>query len=321
MKYLLLILLITLLYFSFKPSFKIDVVYTWVDGNDPVWKAKKNKLKDDGSFNARFVSINELKYSLRSLYKYAPWVNKIYIVVDDDQVPSFVNEKNPKIKIIKHSEIMDPSHLPVFNSVAIEANIHHIPGLSENFLYFNDDMFLGQPIKPEDILNICYYVKNLKHSYFSELVPNDPEWLCNLKQNHLMLNKKVKNEYIAPTHQALFCKKSLMYELEHMFPDEHKHTSTQKLRKQKDDNFICNSFLLPKMQCNLGIAKGIYKAVPEKNVLFITPNEISFEHFQRSINSLKTKKFRFFCINSTDHADITLDFLENYFNFKCPYEK
>jgi len=47
MKYLLLILLITLLYFSFKPSFKIDVVYTWVDGNDPVWKAKKNKLKDD----------------------------------------------------------------------------------------------------------------------------------------------------------------------------------------------------------------------------------------------------------------------------------
>jgi hypothetical protein len=121
---------------------------------------------------------------------------------------------------------------------------------------------------------------------------------------------------VAPTHQALFCKKSLMYELEHMVPEEHYHTSSQKMRKTNNST----SFLLPKMQCNLGIAKGIYKALPEKDVLFITPNEISFQEFQNHINALKTKKYRFFCINSTDYKDITLDFLENYFNFKSIYE-
>ena len=82
---------------------------------------------DDSMSPNRYRDSNELKYSLRSLIRNAPWIRHIYIVTDN-QVPSWLNLDSGKLSLISHEDIFEnKSHLPVFSSPAIEAHIHRIP--------------------------------------------------------------------------------------------------------------------------------------------------------------------------------------------------
>jgi len=122
----------------------IDVVYTWVNHEDDAWLKMYREASaaptESGSTHvtadniARFQNRNELYYSIKSVRKYAPWVRHIYIVTNCQITPGLASEET--IIRIGHEDIFpDPSVLPVFNSRAIEANLHRIPGLSEHFLY------------------------------------------------------------------------------------------------------------------------------------------------------------------------------------------
>lgn len=136
----------------------IDLVYAWVDGADEAWQRRKHdalrridpdNVNETALSDSRFQSREELKYSLRSVESYANWVNQIYIVTDG-QVPSWLDTDHPKITVIDHSEIFaNTAHLPVFNSHAIESQLHHISGLNEHYIYMNDDIFFLRPVDPE----------------------------------------------------------------------------------------------------------------------------------------------------------------------------
>jgi UDP-N-acetylglucosamine-lysosomal-enzyme len=98
----------------------------------------------------RFQDNDELKYSLRSIEKYAPWIRNVYIVTNG-QIPSWLNLSNSRVKIITHDQIFtNKSHLPTFSSPAIESHLHRIPGLSKKFIYFNDDYILAKPVYYDD---------------------------------------------------------------------------------------------------------------------------------------------------------------------------
>ena len=134
----------------------IDIVYLWVDGSDPMWRAKKEAFvmgvscaTHEALDEARFVDSDELKYSLRSIELYAPWIRHIYIVTDG-QVPSWIDLTNPRISIVDHTVIMPREALPSFSSPAIEWCVDNIPGLSEHFLLANDDTFIGRAVGAED---------------------------------------------------------------------------------------------------------------------------------------------------------------------------
>ena len=108
-----------------------------------------NPLGNDLELN-RFFDNNELKYSLRSIEKYAPWFRNIYIVTNG-QIPIWLNLTNSRVKLVKHEDIFPKkTHLPTFNSVAIESHLHRIKGLSKRFVYFNDDLLVTKPIWPDD---------------------------------------------------------------------------------------------------------------------------------------------------------------------------
>ncbi|MBE7189936.1 stealth family protein [Jatrophihabitans endophyticus] len=140
-------------------TFPIDVVYTWVDGNDPAWRERmlRARAEQDGleyhpeaQAANRYQSRDELRYALRSLQMYAPWVRHVYLVTDR-QVPSWLAAEHPGLTVVDHRDIFtDPSVLPVFNSNAIISQLHHIDGLSEHYLYLNDDMFFGTDARPSD---------------------------------------------------------------------------------------------------------------------------------------------------------------------------
>ncbi|MFJ9745725.1 stealth family protein [Streptomyces chartreusis] len=136
--------------------FPIDAVYTWVDGDDPVLAAKR-RAHQEHSDNAiapretgasRYTSHDELKYALRSLQMYTGFVRHVYLVTDS-QVPSWLDPEAEGLTVVDHRDILPADALPVFNSHAIESRLHHIPGLSEHYLYFNDDVFINRPVRPE----------------------------------------------------------------------------------------------------------------------------------------------------------------------------
>ncbi len=137
-------------------DFPVDIVYLWCDSSDNVWREKKNKelakygkpLDKDSIGECRFIENDELKYSLRSLEKYAPWIRRVYIITDN-QIPKWLNINNPKVHVVDHTQILSPEALPTFNSSAIETSVHKIPGLSEHFLFANDDMFFGNYVDKE----------------------------------------------------------------------------------------------------------------------------------------------------------------------------
>lgn len=130
---------------------KIDFVVTWVDGNDPVWQEEKHKYEklenDEEMFEQwnnnkiRYRDWELLKYWFRGIEKNAPWVNKIYFITYG-HLPSWLNVKNEKLQIVKHEQFIPSKYLPTFNSNAIELNLHRIDGLSDKFVYFNDDVYL-----------------------------------------------------------------------------------------------------------------------------------------------------------------------------------
>lgn len=132
---------------------KIDFVITWVDGNDPEWQKEKALWsKDTSTSDARAIRYREwdtLRYWFRGIEKYAPWVNKVHFVTWG-HLPEWLNTDNPKLNIVNHTDYIPEEYLPTFSSHPIELNLHRIPGLSDHFVYFNDDFYLTAPVTPKD---------------------------------------------------------------------------------------------------------------------------------------------------------------------------
>lgn len=129
----------------------MDFIMTWVNGNDPQWKKifKENSLKYKGDKReARFRDWENLQYWFRGVEKFAPWVDKIHFVTFG-HVPEWLNLNHPKLNVVKHSDFMPADYLPTFNSRAIELNFHRIKELSEEYVYFNDDIFIIDKLEPK----------------------------------------------------------------------------------------------------------------------------------------------------------------------------
>ena len=162
---------------------KIDFVVLWVDGNDCEWQKKKAQYMPsqecDASVN-RYRDWGTLKYWFRGVAKFAPWVNRIYFV-SDGQVPSWLNVDNPRLCVTDHKEYIPIEGLPIFNSNAIEVGIHRLPDLSDNFVHFNDDLFLTSPIEPS--------------YYFSGDLPIDMPGLTRPAQKTTLFGTLMLNTY------------------------------------------------------------------------------------------------------------------------------
>jgi hypothetical protein len=138
----------------------IDIVYLWVDGNDAAWRAKRQAAlqqlgSDSSSAMARYSNVegrfrdnHELRYSLRALEKFFPQHGHVYLVTDG-QRPDWLSPSE-RLTLVDHRDLIPEGSLPTFDSGHIESWIHHIPGLSERYFYFNDDVFFGAPVRPDD---------------------------------------------------------------------------------------------------------------------------------------------------------------------------
>lgn len=292
---------------KFKNDFpEIDMVYLWVNGNDPEWIKKKERFTGEVSQNlgtdckARFIDNDELRHSLRALEKNAPWIRNIFIVTDN-QVPHWLNLDNPKIKIIDHKDILPPESIPCFNSVVIEHCLHKIPGLSEHFLYSNDDMFINQPVNPKDFFTAeGKPIVRLNRRWFRKFWLN---YRVKVKKQHLdnynltmhraaTLVEKKLGRYIGhkPHHNVDAYRKTQYEETFNLFKEEIESTLRNHLRADSDIQRIIYS-LVPIVK-----GKAKIKFVGDKTSFRC---HIEKQHYLRD---LEFKNPLLFCVNDSHYA-------------------
>ena len=135
----------------------IDLVYLWCDMTDPAFRAKRNEtlakwgkavdLKSNA--DCRAIARDELRFSLRSVEMHASWINRVFIVMNDESTPpGWLWTDRPDLRVVKLSEILPPEYLPCYCSDTIEHHLWRIPGLSKLFLYANDDMMFYRDTSP-----------------------------------------------------------------------------------------------------------------------------------------------------------------------------
>ena len=290
---------------------QVDIVYLWVNSNDTNWQEKRRRSfeiflktnKDDialfANTDGRFRDNGELIFNLRCLEKFFPNHGHVYIVTDN-QKPEWLVPSD-KVTIIDHQEIIQKKIKPIFASAHIESYIHHIPNLSENFFYLNDDIFFGMPV---DInwwfgKELKYFYYNEPHDEYNELQPMLLSPINSSIQSKLWLKEKYKSykhRNIALAHAPRPYKKSLLLEIEKEAMDLFNKVRSTNFRSWKTPAILVD--FVPRYLEHHGYAK-----ISQTDSLYIESgsNELELE-----LDLLRQKfgKIPFFCINDTcDCAD------------------
>lgn len=300
----------------------IDFVITWVDGSDSEWLAERDKfMKSSLTSKRQFRDWDILKYWFRGVEKYAPWVNKIYFITWG-HVPDFLNVNHPKIEIVNHRDYLPSNYRPTFNSNAIELSMHKIKGLSETFVYFNDDMFIVESVSENDffykslprdvaILNpivakdtntiASIMLNNMgvinKHFNLRESVKRSPFKWFNLKYSHLLSLNFIFQPWnkAVGLYQQHLPSSFLKSTFENVWAKEFKELDETSKRKFRNNKLDVNQWLFKEWQ----VMNGNFH-----------PRKISFGKYIMVKNSgdvdtvnkyLHDRKTKVICIN--DHVD------------------
>lgn len=306
-------------------AYPIDIVYTWVNGNDPEWKALKDEyLKKDGAIDSRFMDHEELRYSLRSVFKYASFFNHIYIVTMN-QRPEWLLD-HPKISIVDHKDIFkNIDYLPTFNSHAIESNLHRIPNLSEYFLYFNDDVFLGDFVTSDnffvdDKVNVLFE-KSLSPS--GEPIADETMYRKAWRNTNALLDMHFKKENrYRLCHIPAALRKSYIQDFDKEFPYVFDNNSSHKFRCEKDFN-VTNGLLHYYWLYKNKVVNDYMG-----NMMVTLWSDDSFDLTKDKIDLLKLSQPTTFCLQDNmdvDNSDLTRqllsDVLQELYPEKAPWEK
>jgi len=318
---------------AFDVDFPIDAVYTWVDGSDPAWQERKaaahasvglGELNEFASNESRFLSRDELRYSLRSLDMYASWVRHVYLVTDD-QVPEWLDTTNPRITVVSHREVFgDRGKLPTFNSHAIESQLHHVPGLSDRFLYLNDDFFFGRLVRPT-----TFFDGNGMGRFFTStaklgLGPTgafDRPVMSGGKNNREQLftafGRTVTNKF---KHVPQSLHRDLLVELEERFPEQFAATASHQFRSPADLS------VLSSLHHHYAYLRG--RSV-EGRMRYLYADIAAPETARRLDRMLRERDVDTFCLNDHDTSGVDPlvqqrmlhSFLSRYFPLPSSFEK
>lgn len=308
---------------SLTPHGPIDAVYTWVNSADPHWRSL---FRDAGGSIAidqdRFGQTDELKYSLRSLFMHAPWINNVYIL--SNCTPPDWFEPRPNIHWVDHNDVIPKEYLPTFNSNVIESFIWRMDGLSEQFIYLNDDFFLGHYFRPEDFFcgNGCsvarFHANSLVPSMLHAPAGSCEDWeeaTVNAAEHFHALYGVFPGEL--HEHAPYTVKRSIAQRMEKEFEDALTAMRSNRFRRKTDVPPL--SFLYPHYARWTRFAH----TVPSKCAL------ISQHNFRTLLRALKAgDSYDFYCINdggdssqSSEFTHFKVEFGELMYPFKSPCER
>lgn len=292
----------------------MDIVIAYVDGLDPVWQKDYEKYMNAPVLTKRFRDWGTLKYLLRGIQYQMPFIENVYLVVShESQVPQWVDGEN--LKVVLHKEFIPEEYLPTFNSTTISLFLHRIPGLSEQFMYFNDDIFPVGDCKAED------YFRNGKvsigistHLFVSGMYKHHVKRSNQLARK--ALGKFNSPFFIRPQHSCIPMLKS---ECEKVFAGQETEIRSSISRIRSNDNYNMSLY----MSYMYYQGKVINKRIACKHVSMaaVTPSNIG------SYITSPTKSF--VCINDVSMSEekyaafrqAMIDAFETRFPTKSRFEK
>lgn len=311
-------------------DFDIDIVFSWVDGAAIEWqRARARRMKsyvvgEGDDSQARFRQLDELKYALRSVHLYAPWIRNVYIVTDSPR-PEWLAE-HPRVTIMpSESFFADPSVLPTHNSQAVESQLHNIPGLSEHFLYSNDDMFFGRAVTPDMFFSPGGATK------FIEATTRIGLGESNLQrsgyENSARVNRRLLQDRFGRTitrhleHTAAPLRVSVLRELEAEFPEDFRRTAASTFRSATDIS-VTNS-----LYHYYALLTGRAVLQTEAKVQYIDTTMRAGISDMRKL--LRRRNVDLFCLNDGSFPELTAEeravaigeFLESYYPIAAPWER
>jgi len=306
----------------------IDIVITWVDGNDVNWLNKKDKHSPNkksiktADVKGRFRDNQELKYLLRSIEKnFITEEPNIFIVVDK-QIPDWINKDKDKVKIINHNDFIPNKYLPLFSSRAIETFIHRIPNISDFFIYLNDDCFFNKKIEYNDLFfngkAIMHFEKNKININDDISVSNFANINAGILASQFIYKKfNITNKHLT-AHSPKLIDKKFIFELEKKEPDIFEKTRIGKFREYDSHSIIAS--LYPHIYTAIG--KG---EVNFNDVFYMGNNDTDAVKKYKHI--LDNKHYGV-CINDTSDNKPSDDeifklqkrFYESMFPIKSKYE-
>lgn len=316
------------------------MVYLWCDGQELEFQKRKEKYLKECKKNycnlsagdIRFFDNDELKYSLRSLEKNAPWINHIYIVTDR-QVPRWLNLNCPRVSIIDHSLILPSSIIPCFNSSVIERYIGFIPNLKEHFLYGNDDTFFGEPVSQDFFFRDGKPIVRLI-PFNHEVKTYDQDTFMNLKESASFWGKSVYNSWnlLAASYSL---KTFQMYETHHNIDAFSKTAYCECYEKYKsilekhinrfrsEDDFQRILFSMDAVFSSKAKSKILHEYSKPRKYLFwlkqLHLDSYCIEDKRRSLLALRCIHPKLFCINNSDRIDFKDKKYEKQFlDYKFP---
>eukprot|EP00299_Pterocystis_sp_00344_P017630 c8834_g1_i1.p1 GENE.c8834_g1_i1~~c8834_g1_i1.p1 ORF type:complete len:588 (-),score=179.27 c8834_g1_i1:70-1800(-) len=302
----------------------VDIVITWYNPDDPQAKASydsrlqsidQSGLAPGVTDSKRRTDAGELRYNLRAIEKNVPWVRHVFLVVPDDcTLPSWLDTSAPHLRIVRHNQIFSSSsYLPTFNSQAIESRLHYIPGLSEQFIYLNDDMFINQQVSKN-----TFFTGDGKARVW-------PGWCVTEQSNSHALSvknslrlmkgmtKKWTTDYTLH-HHAKPLTISMMRESQRTFGDAWKLTETHPFRHKQDIWPI----LMASVQC---VDSG--KCVKETPPKSYSANIDTSVTPARAIQVIEQERPVLMCLNDStaSRAKALEAALAGHFSNKSRYEK
>lgn len=316
--------------FSDDITFDIDIVFSWVDAGSLEWQKARAKrmasyvVGEGDDHEARFRQLDELKYALRSVHLFAPWIRKTFIVTDSVR-PAWLDE-HPKVTVVRSEEFFsDTSVLPTHNSMAVESQLHHIPGLSEHFLYSNDDMFFGRRVNPDLFFTSGGLTKFLEGPNRIGLGDNNSD--RSGFENAARVNRRLLHDKFGRLttrhleHAAAPLRKSVMAEMELVFAQEFRSTMSSAFRAST----------------NISVTNSLYhyyalltgRAVRNESATAAYVDTTSKAGLRSLDRLLRKRSFDCFCLNDGSFPEVPADeraaavrlFLERYFPVAGPWEK
>lgn len=312
----------------------IDAVYTWVDGADPTWmRARDERLADrqgsglpverEARAKVRFADHGELRYSLRSLEQFLPWIRKVYLVTAD-QTPEWLVAEHPRLEVVSHRDILPAEALPTFNSMAIETALHHIPGLSEHYLYFNDDVFAGRPLRPRDFFtasgNSHFFVRPRAELDQDGPTDDEPVVFSAVKNARDLLQAEVGRRISALVmHTPHAQQQRLLREIEERFPDPVGRTRMSPFRCRDD---------LP-MATTMHHYYGYFTGRAAPGLIGYEGVVLGGADLRERLRTVYKRRPKAFCLNDTiaedgqpkQKARLVGRFLERYFPVPSSFER
>ncbi|WP_309711872.1 stealth conserved region 3 domain-containing protein [Pseudolysinimonas sp.] len=310
-------------------EFDIDMVFSWVDGGEPGYLEERRRWStlsglDADTGPARYRQIDELRFALRSVHAFAPWVRRIF-VASDSPAPDWLDPAHPRVTFVRSEEFFaDPGVLPTFNSHAIESQVHHIPGLAEHFLYSNDDMFFGRPVTPAMFFSPGGVSRFVEATVRIGLGESDP--LRTGHDNAMRVNRALLRERFGRTitrhleHTAAPLRRSVLAELEREFPTDFARTAASRFRSG-DDISVTNS-----LYHYYALLTGRAVTQTALRVLYVETTLARSAALLRRLE--RRRRHEMFCLNDGSEPEIPEDtrvatvtsFLERYFPVPGPWE-